>query len=167
LTEAGYPLGQGFPEIEALMRGHGVDWEGVQFIRSQWRENLGVDIRWKLVEPRVLFARQAENPPHLWEMGLLAGVPDPGDYLDISITRDWSGWEHEPFQRLVDKARHITDQNQRIALLQNADEILVKQAPLIPILYGRLHLLMKPWVRTYPLSAMDAGFYQHVVIEPH
>jgi oligopeptide transport system substrate-binding protein len=167
LAEAGYSNGRSFPKVEALMRGPGVDWEGVQLIRVQLRENLGVDIPWKLVEPKVLYARQAKNPPHLWSVGMLAAYPDPYDFLGTGIARDWTRWEHEPFQRLVDKARQITDQAQRIALLQKADEILVKQAPLIPILYGRIHWLIKPWVQKYPMSAMDAGFYQHVVVGYH
>ena len=39
--------------------------------------------------------------------------------------------------------------------------------PSLPLSYGRLHLLVKPWVTKYPTSAMACSFWKDVVIEPH
>jgi hypothetical protein len=37
----------------------------------------------------------------------------------------------------------------------------------MPLLYQRLHLLVKPWVSKYPASAIRAHFWKDVIIEPH
>ena len=37
----------------------------------------------------------------------------------------------------------------------------------MPLTYGRLHLLVKPWVKKFPLSAVKAWFWKDVVVEPH
>jgi len=50
---------------------------------------------------------------------------------------------------------------------QQADRILVEAAPILPLLYERFHLLVKPGVKKYPTSPMTAWFWKDVIIEPH
>ena len=59
------------------------------------------------------------------------------------------------------------DQSERMALYAQADQILIAEAPVIPIGYGRQHLLVKPWVRKFPTSAIKYMFWKDVAIEPH
>ena len=44
---------------------------------------------------------------------------------------------------------------------------LVEEAAIVPLGYVRLHLLVKPWVKRFPTSAMKQWFWKDVVIEPH
>jgi hypothetical protein len=48
-----------------------------------------------------------------------------------------------------------------------AEETLVEEAPLAPLTDLRAHLLVKPWVRKFPTSAIKSWFWKDVVIEPH
>ena len=59
------------------------------------------------------------------------------------------------------------DQEQRMTLYRQADQMLVEEAPIIPVGYGRQHLLVKPWVSTFPTSAIRYWFLKDVIIEPH
>jgi hypothetical protein len=43
----------------------------------------------------------------------------------------------------------------------------IEEAVVIPLTYGRVHLLVKPWVCKYPTAAMGGWFWKDVVIEPH
>ncbi|NIV38782.1 MAG: hypothetical protein GWN58_58015 [Anaerolineae bacterium] len=52
-------------------------------------------------------------------------------------------------------------------LYAQAERILVDEAPILPLAYRREHLLLKPWIRGYRLSAMDRSYVKDVVIEPH
>ena len=52
-------------------------------------------------------------------------------------------------------------------LYQQADTILMEDAPLVPLWYLGSDLLVKPWVRRYPTSAMGDWFWKDVIIEPH
>lgn len=167
LAGAGYQHGDGFPGVEALTWGQGFDWQGVQGMSAQWRENLGLEIKWRSVEPRSFLARVEEDPPQIWFMAWNADYPDPHNFLGAMMERYVVGWKHEAFLRLLRKAQRTTDQAQRMRLFRLSEEILVEQAPLIPILYWQKPMLLKPWVRHYPLSAVEYGFYHQVVIEPH
>ena len=48
-------------------------------------------------------------------------------------------------------------------LLQQADAVLVEEAAILPLIYGRGHSLVKPWVRNvYPDARVT-----DLIIEPH
>ena len=42
-----------------------------------------------------------------------------------------------------------------------------KGTNIMPLIYGRWHLLVKPWVRKFPTSAIKLWFWKDVIIEPH
>ena len=64
-------------------------------------------------------------------------------------------------------ALRLVDQGERMRMYQQADGVLVEEAPVLPLHYGRFHLLVKPWVRKYPTSPIRTWFWKDVIIEPH
>jgi ABC-type oligopeptide transport system substrate-binding subunit/DNA-binding SARP family transcriptional activator len=166
LAEAGYPAGRNFPPVECLTRGFSGEFES-DYLRSQWRQNLGIDIQWQTADWARLLERLDRDPPHLFRIGWVADYPDPDSPLRMSSHRRWAGWRNETYTELIETARRITNQAQRMKLYQQADRILVEEAALIPILYSRHHLLVKPWVHKFSLSALNCPFWKDVIIEPH
>jgi ABC-type transport system substrate-binding protein len=62
----------------------------------------------------------------------------------------------------------LLDQEERMALYRRADQIMVEEAPFLLCVYLQSQVLVKPWVRTYSLSAMRRWSpWKDVVIEPH
>ena len=76
-------------------------------------------------------------------------------------------WRNAAFDRLVEAASRVSDQDERIKLYQAADRILIEEAAVIPLLYNRNHALEKPWIRHDRLSPMRSWYWKDVVIEPH
>jgi ABC-type transport system substrate-binding protein len=67
----------------------------------------------------------------------------------------------------VAEARRVTEPGRRIEMYQEADRILVEEAAIMPLTYTIWHLLVKPWVRRWPVSATKFWFWKDVIIEPH
>jgi ABC-type oligopeptide transport system substrate-binding subunit len=67
----------------------------------------------------------------------------------------------------MEEARRVLDPDQRMKPYRQADRILVEEVALMPLSYGRLHLLVKPWVRKYSTSALGESFWKDVIIELH
>jgi oligopeptide transport system substrate-binding protein len=165
LAEAGYPDGDGFPVVEALT-GHG-EIALKSDLQAQWRESLGVEITWETMELGMLLDRLRREPPHMFLLGWTADYPDPDNFLRVSPIRRYTGWQNAVYDGLVEEARRVMDQEERMKLYGQADRILVEQAPILPLVHGRFHLLVKPWVRKFPTSAIKAWFWKDVTIEPH
>jgi ABC-type oligopeptide transport system substrate-binding subunit len=165
LAEAGYPGGRGFPAVAAL--GARDRQPLSSSLQAQWRENLGVEIRWELLEYGAYYDRLDIDPPPIFLSGWLADYPDPDDFLRASPHRYHTRLQDEIYTGLVRQARRVTDQAIRMELYRQADEILVEQAVIIPLTYGRLHLLVKPWVRKLPMSPVKAWFWNDIILDPH
>jgi oligopeptide transport system substrate-binding protein len=166
LAEAGYPGGRDFPTVECLGRSLN-DKIGLDYLRAQWRENLGIDIKWQITEWGAMLDRLDREPPHLFIMGWTVDYPDPDNPLRVSAHRSWTGWQNESYTELVERARRITDHAERMKLYQQADRILIEEAAVVPVLYGRYHFLVKPWVRKFSLSAVSWTFWKDVIVETH
>jgi oligopeptide transport system substrate-binding protein len=136
-------------------------------LQAQWRENLGVGFRWELLEYGAYYDRLDIEPPPIFLSGWLADYPDPDDFLRASPHRSHTRLQDETYTGLVRQARRVTDQATRMKLYRQADKILVEHAVIIPLTYGRLHLLVKPWVRKLPMSPVKAWFWKDVILDPH
>jgi oligopeptide transport system substrate-binding protein len=160
LAQAGYPGGRGFPVVESLVR-KGRLKEAFTYLEHQWRQNLGVEIRWEFVDFDIIFDRQSSNPPHMFCMAWGPDYPDPDNFLRVGLSSERARWRNAAYERLIDEARRLTDQGERMNLYQQADRILVQEAPIMPLIYVGDHFLAKPWLRNYP------GPIKDVIIKPH
>ena len=113
------------------------------------------------------FSRDRPESPALYLGGWAADFPDPEDFLGLGNFLYRSGWRNEAYERLIRQAREVQDQEGRLSFYRQAQEILVEEMPLLPVLYGRVSLLVKPWVRRFPTSPISWHHWKDVVIEPH
>jgi oligopeptide transport system substrate-binding protein len=113
------------------------------------------------------YDRLDREPPHLFCMAYFFSCPDPDSALRASSVLRRSGWQNETYEGLVEEARRVTDQGVRMGMYQEADRILVEEAAIMPLAYERHHLLVKPWVRRWFLSATDIWFWKDLIIDPH
>jgi oligopeptide transport system substrate-binding protein len=107
------------------------------------------------------------DPPPLWGIAWYADYPDPDSFLRASNVRLYTRWRNETYERLVEEARRVMGQGERMRLYRQADRILVEEAAIIPLTYSREHILVKPWVRNLPISALGGWFWNEVIIEAH
>jgi ABC-type oligopeptide transport system substrate-binding subunit/class 3 adenylate cyclase len=168
LAEAGYPGGHGFPHTVFLAPPGPAYREVNAWLLAQWQEELGVGIQEEAItEWPAFFERLSRDPPRLYTWGWMADYADPDNFLREGIPREQTGWRNEVYDALVEKARRVTDQEERLKLYRQADRILVVEAAIMPVAYARWHLLVKSWVSRYPTSAMSSCFWKDVIIEPH
>ena len=105
--------------------------------------------------------------PHLYRVAWLADYPDPDSFLRVGVVNYYPQVWNEEYGRLVNNARQINDHERRLKMYQSADRILVQEAVVIPLSYGLWELMVKPWVKKYPISPTKALFLKDVITEPH
>jgi ABC-type oligopeptide transport system substrate-binding subunit len=164
LAQAGYPGGRGFPAVDLVTNiwreAHG------RYLEAQWRENLGLHIACRVMDWEVLNERLDAKQVRAFLISWLAEYPDPHSFLGASLVPRSTGWQNEAYDHLVREAGRSRDHGERIKLYGQADRILVGEAAVIPIVYGRTHLLVKPWVSRLPTAPIRAWFWKDVIIEP-
>jgi len=166
LAQAGYPGGHGFPVVDAWT------WQGIknrtECLQEQWGENLGVEIAWEIMDFSQFIEKVNSAPVHMIQTVWMPDYPDPDSVLRASPIRRRTHWWNEAYNGLVEKARRVLDQEERLGLYAQADRILVEQqAVVIPLTYMWSHMLVKPWVRKLPTSAINEWLWKVFVIEAH
>ena len=96
----------------------------------------------------------------------MADYPDPDNYLRVSTWRQTGHWTHPEYDRLIEEARRLTDQSQRMERYHQAEKILAEEAPIVPLVYPSNFLMVKPWVKNLPLSYVGPDMARAVVIDP-
>jgi oligopeptide transport system substrate-binding protein len=103
----------------------------------------------------------------MWLTGWMADYPDPDSFLRVSTWRVRTGWQNKAYDGLIEDARRVMDQGERMRMYRQADSILIEESPILLLCYGRFDMLVKPWVSKYPTSPMKTWFWKDVIIEPH
>jgi ABC-type transport system substrate-binding protein/DNA-binding SARP family transcriptional activator len=166
LASDGYVNDTGLPVLEGLSVPP-IDPLITEYLQSQWRETLGIEVTWDVADWPPFRRRLQHDPPHLYILARFADWPDPSYFLPPRNERPRNRWANRTYEDLVEQARQALDQEARIELLRQADQILMHEAPLLPLFYGRQHLLVKPWVSSFPISALNGWYWKDTVIEPH
>lgn len=168
LVEAGYFNGnvQEYSSVDAILpRGALIPYS--DSLRKQWMETLGVDIRWQAVELASFSNRVKGQLPGMFLMGWMPDCPDPGSLLRANRIQQYTHWRSERFANLVEKAGQTTDQADRMYLYREADRLLIEEASVVPLTYGRSLQLVKPWVKNYSTSPITRWLWKDIIIEPH
>jgi ABC-type transport system substrate-binding protein len=165
LSMAGYPDGRDFPLVDALTR-KGREAQ-TDYLQEQWHQVLGVNINWQAWESGVFLDKLDHDPPSIFIIKWMADYPDPDSFLRVCPARHYTGWWDEAYNILVEEAKFVKDKAERLKMYQDADKKLIEAAAILPLCYQRIHLLVKPWVKRFPTSALERWFWKDVIIEPH
>ena len=137
-----------------------------EYLRAEWREKLGIKVRQNTPDDTEWLERLRRFDTQLVALGWMPDYPDPDSYLRVALQTQ-TVWRYEPYLALVEQARRVMDPGKRMVLYAQAERILVEQMPILPLLYGREHRLVKPWLKQPSGWADGYLFWKDVVIEPH
>ncbi|MGE5607628.1 MAG: ABC transporter substrate-binding protein, partial [Bacillota bacterium] len=167
LAEAGYPQGKGFPRIRLTYATGAQHGDIAQQVRRQWLENLGVDVELEPIESAIFTARLHNREYELARASWF------GDYNDVSTFTDKylsssddndAGWKNAEYDRLCDLAAREPDQGKRLGMLSQAEQILLDEAPIIPVYYYVNKFMFRENVKGIALSPRNMIMFQAVEV---
>lgn len=137
LKEAGYPNGEGFPELTYNYPALEMDADTAQALQQQWKENLGITIRLNAQELQVNYSERRAGNFELCRMNWTADFSDPYTYLSMLLsnsTYNCSGIQDEYYDGLIAQSDTETDVAARSELLHQAEQYAVgEQYYIIPL----------------------------------
>jgi len=156
LKEAGFPNGNGLPELSLLCNADYMDI--AVFITRQW-EQLGVHCRIELQETALLRERMRNGQAPFFRASWIADYPDAESYYTCFYSKNgappnYTGFEHAGFDALYEKALSMPNLVDRIPLYQAMDRILIEQAPVIFLFYDETAQFAHHNVQDLPRNGM-------------
>ncbi len=169
ITASSYGDAANLPPITLTTTGYG-GYIGatLEAIITQWRENLGVEVTVRQIEPERFLYHLDEELDELYDLGWIADYPHPQNFLDIlfrtgSENND-SGYSNPALDALLDEAAAEADEALSLALYQQAEQMLVDDAACIPLWFGENYILVKPRVQGYNLNPLGYATFNTVRI---
>ena len=133
---------------------------------ANWRDVLGVGFSVSAIEWAEYLSLLRRQFPALYLMGWMFSYPDPDYFLRVPI-RLQTAWRHPTYDELIERALEVRDQVERLRLYSQADRILMREAPVIPITYDHRPMLIKPWVKGPAIRGLQCWRWKHATVEPH
>ena len=168
MAKAGFPEGRAFPKIELLYNtddGHKSICEALQ---RMWKQNLGIDVAIVNQESKVWQDTMMQMNYQMARYAWIGDYLDPNSFLDMFLTgggNNQTGWSNKEFDRLIEEAGRTSDAAKRIELFQQAETILVEEAPTIPIYFYTRVALVRPEVKGWMPNLLDIHPYKYVSLE--
>ncbi|MGA0134404.1 MAG: peptide ABC transporter substrate-binding protein [Opitutales bacterium] len=158
LAEAGYPGGSGFPRLDYLYNTSEGSQMAAQAYQEMWRNGLGIEVELRNLEWKVYLSAMHKGEYQIGRGAWVGDYNDPNTFLEMLQTGNGlnqSRWSHAEYDRLLGLAARETDPTLRHTHFQAAEEILVREAPVIPVAFGRNKFLISPHVRGWHPTLLD------------
>ena len=163
LGEAGYPGGEGFPEVLLLYRA-GDDWRLIaENLQQQWKRELGITVRIEVREQKVFFQEiDGESPPPMHLARWVADFPDPENFMGLFKSNSGNnslGIANKRFDKSVDDAVQTDDRSARKTLYDDAQRVLLEEdVAMAPLYVNAQNHLRNPDLAGLEFNAMGDLF---------
>ncbi len=159
-----------FPPIRITISGWGGDISPhLGAIIQDWRENLGVDVTVRQIEPEIFLYYLPKEADEMFILGWVADYPDPQNFLDnlfhTGSSYNTGNYSNPSVDKLLNQAAVEADETTRINLYHQAERIILDEAACFPLWYNTSYILTKPYVKNYKLNPMGIAALSQVFTE--
>lgn len=169
LAEAGFEGGKGIPSLEIISFTSELNLRLLEAIQQMWKRELGITVTLNLKEQRVWLDDERGKNYALSCARWIGDYVDPSTFLEMFMSNSGNnatGWSNSEYDRLIRAAGAEGEAGKRNALYQQAERILLDEAPLAPIYHGTRPYLIHGAVKGWEPALLGFHRYQLVSLQP-
>ena len=171
IADSKYGSVEGLPPITITTMGWGgLVSQGVEAIINEWRQNLGVEVKVRQLEPQHFLYYIKQEKDEMYFLGWVADYPHPQNFLELLFQTDEENnageYSNPEVDALLERAGVELDYDLSLALYQEVEQKLVEDAACIPLWFPRNYILVKPYVSGYDLTPMGFAMLNKVSVRP-
>ena len=149
LQEAGFPEGKGLPLIRLLTIPVYADLSN--YIANQLHE-LGIPVQVEVVQKSLLLEQTAKSAALFFRGSWIADYPDAESFLAFFYGKNpappnYTRYNNPAFDKLYEQALQETNDSLRYELYRQMDQLIVQDAPLVPVFYDEAVHFIQPNVK--------------------
>lgn len=169
LAESKY--GKNLPPIVYTDAGFGSNIGGdVAALAQMWQQSLGVKITVENLQPNYYIDKiYAGEHGQIFGGGWCADYPDPENFADVLFhtgsAQNSGGYSNPELDTLLEAARVEQDVSKRIEMYQQAEQIIVYDAPVLFTIHSLSYRLVKPYVKGYVFTPFDVPIERYMWLE--
>lgn len=153
LAEAGFPDGKNLPVLKLLTVPIYADM--ANFIAKQLDE-AGIPVQVDVVQKSLLLEMTSNSRALFFRGSWIADYPDAENYLSVFYSKNpappnYTRYNNPEFDALFEEALTEENDSLRLRLYQQADQVMIDDAPIVPLWYDKaVHLVQTNVTGFYP-----------------
>lgn len=157
LTEAGFKDGKDLPAIKLLTIALYSDM--ADFIAKQLSD-IGITVEVETVQKSLLLDMTSNSRALFFRGSWIADYPDAENYLSVFYSKNpappnYTRYKNPQFDALFEKALMEENDTARYQLYQQADQLMISDAPVVPLWYDKVIHLVQPNVKGFHPNALN------------
>ncbi|HMU46105.1 MAG TPA: ABC transporter substrate-binding protein [Chitinophagaceae bacterium] len=157
LATAGFPGGKGLPQIKLLTIAVYADM--ANFIAKQLEEN-GIPVQVEVVQKSLLLDMTSNSRAAFFRGSWIADYPDAENYLSVFYSKNpappnYTRYNNPDFDKIFQKAIAETNDSIRYGLYRDADQLVMNDAPVVPLWYDKVVWLVQRKVLGFRPNALN------------
>ncbi len=169
LKEAGYPNGHGLPVIKLLTIP--IYGEIASYIASELQQ-VGIKIQVETVQKSLLLEETAKSEALFFRGSWIADYPDAENYLSVFYSKNpappnYTRYKNPRFDALYEKALGEKNDSVRYDTYRKADQLMIRDAPVVPLWYDMVIRLQQPYVRNFIPNSLNLLELRRVRLDGH
>ena len=169
LAEAGYPNGEGFPTTEILYNTSEGHRKIAVALQQMWKKHLNIDVVLLNQEWKVYLDTVSNHHYEIARAGWIGDYVDPNNFLDMFLCNGGNNrtrWCNPKYDQIIlQQVPKAKSHQQRLALFQQAENILLEEMPVIPIYIYTSNNLVKPTVKNFGRNILNQANYREMYLE--
>ena len=169
LADAGYPNGRGFPKLELMFNTDEKHRQVAIAIQEMWKKALNIHITLANLDWKVFLDRESHLDYQLDRGGWIADYLDATNFLDLFVTgggNNRTGWSNPQYDKYIREAALTADQDDRYAIFQKAEKLLMQEVPIVPIYTYTRRRLISESVKGWYDNILDRHPYKYIYLQP-
>jgi ABC-type transport system substrate-binding protein len=123
-------------------------------------ESVGVNVQVDIVQKSLLLEMTSTSTALFFRGSWIADYPDAENYLSVFYSKNpappnYTRYKSPEFDALFEKAMRETNDSVRYKLYQQADQVMINDAPVVPLWYDMVVHLVQPNVKGFQPNALN------------
>ncbi len=157
LAAAGFPDGKKLPEIKLLTIPIYADLAA--YIANELQQ-VGIKIQVETVQKSLLLEQTSKGQALFFRGSWIADYPDAENFLSVFYSKNpappnYTRYHNPAFDQLYEKAVAEKQDTIRYKLYQQMDQLLINDAPVVPLWYDRAIHLVQPNVKNFTPNGLN------------
>lgn len=157
LAEAGYPNGVGMPSINLLSIP--IYGDLASYIANELLQ-IGINVKVEIIQQSLLLEQTAKSEALFFRGSWIADYPDAENFLSVFYGKNpappnYTRYQNPKFDLLYEKALAEKNDSLRYIIYREADQLMIKDAPVVPLWYDMVIRLVQPYVKGFVTNSLN------------
>jgi peptide/nickel transport system substrate-binding protein len=167
LQQAGFKDGEGLPVIKLLTI---ATYSDIASFIARQLEEIGIKLQVEVIPKSLLLEQTAKSEALFFRGSWIADFPEAENYLSVFYSDNpappnYTRYHNPSFDALYEQAMVTENDSLRYKLYQQMDQIVIEDAPVVPLWYDEVIRLVKPNVRNFNANGLNLLELRRTFIE--